>query len=316
MRHYTVIMSDLAFPEGPRWYDGYLYFSDMYGRKVFRYREGVGVESVGTVPERPSGLAQDANGDLLVSSMLDRRIVRFRDGEPETFADLRELCPGPVNDMTDDGHGGLYVGNFGFDSESSDGVMVPTRLVHVSADGDATQVGDPIMFPNGSVVTDGGTTLLVAETFNCRILAFDIADDGLLSNRRNWAVFHEMQTEHNLEEALGSGSILPDGICIDRDGALWIADAGGQGAVRVAQGGAILDRVPAPEGRAVFAVALGGDEGDLLFLCVGPVMGTTDPEVARAGSLIACRVDVPQAREHTSAIRASSRRTQDGTSAA
>ncbi|MEU1300694.1 SMP-30/gluconolactonase/LRE family protein [Streptomyces shenzhenensis] len=295
MRELTAIMTGLAFPEGPRWYDGYLYFSDMYGREVFRYRDGLGVESVGTVPERPSGLARAANGDLLVSSMLDRRIVRFRDGEPETFADLRELCPGPVNDMTGDGRGGVYVGNFGFDSESPDGVMAPTRLVHVSADGDAAQVGDPIMFPNGSVVTDGGATLLVAETFNCRILAFDIADDGTLGNRRDWAVFHEMQTEHDLTEALGSGSILPDGICIDRDGALWIADAGGQGAVRVKQGGEILDRVPAPEGRAVFAVALGGDEGDTLFLCIGPVMGSDDPDAARVGSLAACRVDVPGA---------------------
>ncbi|TDC80511.1 SMP-30/gluconolactonase/LRE family protein [Streptomyces hainanensis] len=295
MPELTVIKTGLAFPEGPRWYDGCLYFSDMYGREVFRYRDGIGVEPVGAVPERPSGLARDANGDLLVSSMLDRRIVRFRDGELETFADLRGLCPGPVNDMVEDGHGGVYVGNFGFDSESPDEVMAPTRLVHVNADGHATQVGDPIMFPNGSVVTDGGATLLVAETFDCRILAFDIADDGSLGNRRNWAVFHEMRTEHDLEEALGSGSILPDGICLDREGALWIADAGGQGAVRVARGGKILDRVPAPEGQAVFAVALGGDQGDTLFLCVGPAMGSADLTATTLGSLVSCRVDVPRA---------------------
>ncbi|WP_432180112.1 SMP-30/gluconolactonase/LRE family protein [Streptomyces sp. NBC_00063] len=296
MRELTTIASGLAFPEGPRWYDGYLYFSDMYGREVLRYREGTGVESVATVPMRPSGLARDASGKLLVSSMLDRRIVRIRDdGGLETFADLREVCPGPVNDMIDDGRGGLYIGNFGFDDEAPDAVMTPTRLVHVNAEGVAAQVGEPINFPNGTVVTGGGTRLLVAETFSCRILAFDIAEDGSLSNRRNWAVFHELKNEYDQAEALGSGGILPDGICIDREGALWVADAGGKGALRVAEGGEILDRVPAPDGSAVFAVALGGDQEDTLFLCIGPAMGSADLDVVRGGSLAACRLDVAKA---------------------
>lgn len=289
----TTLVTGLIFPEGPRWYDGYLYFSDMFGREVFRYRDGTGLESVCSVAEQPSGLGHSADGDLLIASMLDRRILILRNGTQHEFADLSELCPGPINDMIDDGRGGTYVGNFGYYPESPGSAMVPTRLVYVDPAGVAATVGEPIMFPNGTVITDGGRTLLVAETFNCRILAFAIADDGSLSDRRVWADFHKMRKENDLAEALDSGGILPDGICIDRDGALWVADAGGQGALRIAEGGEILDQVPAPEGLSVFAVALGGEEGNTLYLCAGLPMNSPEQATARAGVITACDVVVP-----------------------
>ncbi len=120
------------------------------------------------------------------------------------------------------------------------------------ADGSAEVVDREVMFPNGPAVTPDGTTLIVAETMGRRLTAFDIADDGTLSNRRTYA------------DLPGR---LPDGIALDADGAVWVADAGGHACVRVREGGEITDVVDT--GRGCFACALGGPDRTTLFLLTG-----------------------------------------------
>jgi sugar lactone lactonase YvrE len=198
------VATNLAFPEGPRWHDGTLWWSDMHGGNVCRLVDGK-TETVCSVGQRPSGLGWLPDGRMLVVSMLDKRVLRLEEnGTLGVHADLSALAPRRCNDMVVDSKGGAFVGNFGFDEEAGE-KPCGTVLIRVEADGAARIVADDLVFPNGMVITDGGKTLVVAETYAARLTAFDIDETGNLSNRRAWASF--------------AGTVYPDGICLDQDGA-------------------------------------------------------------------------------------------------
>jgi sugar lactone lactonase YvrE len=119
----------------------------------------------------------------------------------------------------------------------------------VTPDGTARQVADGLAFPNGMLITPDNTTLIVGESYANRLTAFDITSDGGLSNRRVWA-------------ELGDG--VPDGICLDAEGAVWYADVPNKRCVRVREGGDVLQTVDLDRG--CFACALGGPDRTTLFL--------------------------------------------------
>jgi sugar lactone lactonase YvrE len=282
----------LAFLEGPRWRDDALFASDIFGNKVYRFGLDGRAEELCTVEGRPSGLGWDPEGNLLIASMVDQRVLRLRDGQLETAADLSHLAHGDVNDMVVDAGGGVYVGDFG--SRANDGESLrPTRINRIAPDGASARVGQDVVFPNGMVITPDGKTLLVAETYAYRISAFDICADGALGDRRTWAAFAPYPDElTTTEAAIESGHVLPDGICLDSDGALWVGDARGDGATRIAESGLVLERVETP-GLTVYAMALGGPSLSTLFMCAAPKLGTWDPTIERRGCLLACEVEVP-----------------------
>jgi sugar lactone lactonase YvrE len=284
------LASGLRFLEGPRWHEGRLYVSDFYLRRVMAFDEQGRGELICEVPRQPSGLGFDGQGKLLISSMLDRRVVRLGADGLETVADLADLVGGPLNDMLVDGAGRIYVGNFGSDLDAGEPIT-PTVLVRVDPDGTTTVVADRLTFPNGTPITPDGRTMLVAESFAFRISAFDIDADGGLSNRREWARFGEPPSQPTLEAVLAPGSVIPDGMVMDAEGAVWVADARGAGALRV-RDGEIVDRVELGADTA-FACALGGEDGRTLFLCAGPPLGELDPKEHHRASLWSCRVDVP-----------------------
>ncbi len=292
-RETEVLAQGMAFLEGPRWHEGRLYVSDFYLKRVYRLDDDNRLEVVCDVPGQPSGLGFDAAGDLLVVSMTDRRLLRLAGGELEEVCDLGALAPFHCNDMVVDRHGGAYVGNFGWDA-AEDPAIRATNLIRVSPDGVATVVAEDLVFPNGAVITDDGGTLLVSETFAGRITAFDIAGDGGLEGRRVWADLAPRADWPTLPDAVASGRPLPDGMALDAEGAVWIGDAAGAGALRVAPGGEILDLVPTGD-LSAYAVALGGDDRRTLYICASPPLLQTDPSVEHRAELLATRVDVPGA---------------------
>src|SRR5918997_1266259 len=150
--------------------------------------------------------------------------------------DRSGLASFDCNDMVVDGRGRAWVGNAGFDLSVRPLEVRAAEVVLVTPDGHARVVDDEVLFPNGSVVTPDGGTLIVAETFGQRLTAFTIADDGSLTDRRLFAPL--------------AGS-APDGLCLDADGAVWVADATGSACLRVGEGGEGLDRVDT--GRGGFA---------------------------------------------------------------
>ena len=164
----------LAFPESPRWHDGALWFSDFYERRVSRVTAGGRVEPVVDVPGQPSGLGWLPDGRLLVVSMNDRRLLRLDGRALVEVADLSALAPAPCNDMLVDAQGRAYIGNFGFDLQAR-ASFAPTSLILVTPDGRARVVADDMHFPNGTVLTPDGRTLIVGESYGQRLTAFMIS---------------------------------------------------------------------------------------------------------------------------------------------
>jgi sugar lactone lactonase YvrE len=293
-RPVTVMSSGHAFLEGPRWHEGALYASDFFQHEVLRWAGDGPPETVCTVPAQPSGLGWTPDGALLVVSMVDRRLLRLDGDELVEVADLSEHATWHCNDMVVDGDGRAYVGNFGWD-EATDPVIKPAALQRVDPDGSVHVVADELICPNGMAITPDGRTLLVNETFAARVTAFDREPDGSLTNRRVWASFSDTTFE-TVPEALAAGVILPDGMALDAEGALWLADCHGAGATRVAEGGEVLDRVStAPH--ASFATAIGGTaEAPLLFCATTFPYGAGDPRVQHESTMRSCPIAVPAAR--------------------
>ena len=257
----VIVAEGIAFAEGPRWHDGSLWWSDMHGHDVCRLTGGV-VETVCAVSNRPSGLGWLPDGRMLVVSMVDRRVLRREhDGLLVTHADLSSLAPRRCNDMVVDAAGGAYVGNFGFELDNAEEPR-PTVLIYIAPDGAPRVVADRLWFPNGMVILPGGDALVVAETWAARLTAFDIAADGSLSNRRIWAELDK--------------SVYPDGICLDADGAIWIASPSTRECLRVLEGGTVTHRIAT--GRRAFACALGEADGSMLYVCTAD---SHDPERQR-----------------------------------
>jgi sugar lactone lactonase YvrE len=273
-----VVAQGLAFPEGPRWHAGELWFSDMLGGVVMRMAANGTLHPVLEVAHQPSGLGWLPDGRMLVVSMRDRRLLRVDGGKPAVAVDLARLAPQSCNDMVVDAHGRAYIGNFGFDLPAAS-IPAPTNLVLVAPDGEARVVADGLLFPNGCVITPDGSTLIVGETFGARLTAFSIATDGSLHSRRTWA-------------ALPGKS--PDGICLDAQGAVWVASPPTREVLRVMPGGTITHRV-ATKNQAI-ACMLGGDDRCELFVLSGHVsFDATKARAYRSGRIDSLRVDVPGA---------------------
>lgn len=291
---FTPLASGFSFLEAPRWHDGRLWLSDFYTHRVLTVDLAGRVETVAEVPQQPSGLGWLPDGRLLVVSMRDRRLLRREpDGTLVLHADLAGIAGGHCNDMVVDAQGRAWVGNFGFDLM---GAATPQRatLARVDPDGRVHAAAEGLCFPNGSAITPDGRTLLVGESFGNRVSAFDIAPDGSLGPRRDWAAFAPLPTATDFMGVLGQLVIAPDGCTLDAEGCLWIADAIGQRVVRVREGGEFVQTLStAPLG--VFACALGGDDGRTLFLCVAPDFDEHARSTAREAQLWSVRVDVPHA---------------------
>lgn len=273
-----VVAEGLSFPEGPRWRAGALYVSDFYRHTVFRLPPGGELQPVVEVPNQPSGLGWLPDGRMLIVSMTDRRLLRMEtDGGLVEHADLSELAGYHCNDMVVDAGGGAYVGNFGFDTRG-DAEMKLADLIRVEADGRASVAAEGFAFPNGSVITPDGETLIVGETRGNRLTAFDIDAVGALSNRRVWADL---------------GGNFPDGICLDAEGAIWVADPRNHEAIRVREGGEVVERI-STGAYGSYACMLGGDDRKTLFICTCTGSG---PHAAarRDGRIEAIRVAVPGA---------------------
>lgn len=272
------LLDGLTFTEAPRWHDGRLWFSDFYSHRVIAVDPAGRAETMLEVPARPSGLGWMPDGALLVVSMLDRRLLRVEKGHTRVHADLSAVATGPCNDMVVDARGRAYVGNFGYDRHKGEPPRT-TCLARVDPDGRVTRAAEELFFPNGTVITPDGRTMIVGETQGHRLTAFDVAPDGALSNRRVWA---------QLDEA-----VFPDGICLDAEGAIWVSDARGHLLLRVREGGAI-DGTVSTGSRYAFACMLGGDDRRTLFACTstgsGPAMADK-----RDGAVETARVTVPGA---------------------
>lgn len=293
----TAILAAEGFTllESPRWHDGMLWCSDFYTHRVLRFdvsRPGpLQPETVCIVEGRPSGLGFMPDGELRISSMLDKRLLAWDGKRTDVVADLAGLVTGPMNDLAIDSAGIAIIGNFGLDP-ADDGIALPTSLLRITPDGTVSTVADDVVFPNGMVIDERAGVLYCVESFRARITAWDY-DAGGLSNRRVWVAFDDDPGRYDVPAATESLSLVPDGIAQDAEGMIWVADAKGHGASRVAADGTVAEFVET--GLSVYAVALGGEDRRDLFLCCAPPAETWNRLGTPRSVLMRCRVDVPGA---------------------
>jgi sugar lactone lactonase YvrE len=244
------LMSGIAFGEQPRWHEGRLWFSDWGPREVVAVDLEGNSEVILRAPSFPCCVDWLPDGRLLVVSGHEGLLLRREsDGSLATHADLRRVSdPAAGNELVVDGRGNAYVNGGGFDLMAGE-EFAPGIVAMVSPDGSAREVADGIAFPNGMVVTPDNSTLIVAESYARRLTAFDVAADGGLSNRRVWA---------DLQDG------VPDGICLDAEGAVWYGDVPNRRCVRVREGGEVLQTIELDRG--CFACALGGADRRTLFM--------------------------------------------------
>jgi len=271
-------VTNIAFGESPRWQDDRLWFSDWGTQEVIAVDLEGHSEVIVRMPSFPFCIGFVPDGRLLIVSARERLLLRREpDGSLVSHADLGGLSEHPWNDIVVDGRGNAYIGNVGFDFPG--GEFAPGILALVTPDGSARQVADGVAFPNGIVVTPDNSTLIVAESYGNRLTAFDIATDGSLSNRRVWA-------------DLGGG--VPDGICLDAEGAVWYGDVPNKRCVRVCEGGEVLQTIELDRG--CFACMLGGVDRRTLFLVVrkwGGMESTAEGE--RTGQILTAPAPAPGA---------------------
>jgi sugar lactone lactonase YvrE len=274
MTELHTLMAGIAFGESPRWHDGRLWFADWIAQEIVAVDLQGKSEVAAHVRTLPFSIDWLPDGRLVAAS--GRSVVRLQpDGMLVTHADLSHLTEHGWNEIVVDGRGNIYVNGAEFDLMAGQKFR-PGIICIVTPDGSTRRVAEGLAFPNGMAVTPDGSTLIVAESYGKKLTAFDIDSDGGLSSRRVWA-------------DLGDG--VPDGICVDEEGAVWCADVPNRRCTRVRQGGEILQRIDLELG--CFACMLGGTDRKTLFMMAqewkGPAGMASGP---RTGKVLATQVTV------------------------
>ncbi len=255
------LANGFCFGEGPRWFEGLLWFSDMLGEAVHTADMRGSLTTLPVPGHSPSGLGFRPDGTLLIASTEDRQVLRYDGDTVVTIADLTDVTPANLGDMVIDDLGRAYIGS----QARSGGV-----IVRLDPDDSVTVVAQDLDFPNGMVITPDRKTLIVAESIGRRLSAFSIDDDGDLSDRRIFA------------DGLDGP---PDGIALDAKGGVWTSMTLAHQFERIVAGGAVTDRIDMGD-RVAIACALGGPERRTLFL-----LSSTDAYPQRLAGTRSSRLD-------------------------
>lgn len=286
-----VLIDDIGWAEGPRWHDGLLYFSDIYGdRTVQTVAEDGARVAVAEVGTHPSGLGWLPNGDILVVSMDDNLVLRFPPGgsSPRIHADLSELAVA-VNDMFVLPSGVAYVGDIGFDYEQ--GGPRPGRVIRIDPDGSAVVVAEDLILPNGVVATADGSALIVAETMAGRLTRFSIDGDGALRDRETYLAFDDLSRSDDTAAffdfaVFSTRPVAPDGICADAADNVWVGNPFAPVIRCYDPSGKQIDEVELLQGGT--APAVGGSDGRTLFVATGI---PTETFTGRTSRIEICELD-------------------------
>ena len=274
----ATLVGGLVFPEGLRWRLDRLWFTDVEARRVYCCdTNGIVLKAFDTA-QHPVGLGWDTSGTLVIST-LARRLLRYDGRAVDEGIDLGEHVPHNGNDLVTDARGRAYYGSVGAPMDAPGEFTEAGSIVFVDSDGTARTVAGGLSFPNGMALTPDGSTLIVAESVGRCLTRFRVAADGSLSDR---ALFAALDT-------------IPDGICLDADGSVWIACPTSTEVQRVREGGEVLERIDT--GRTVLDVELGGDDGQTLYLATAPDISHTKAGAGpHTGKIEQLRVATPFAR--------------------
>jgi sugar lactone lactonase YvrE len=313
------VIKEVRFPEGLRWHEGALWFSDIAGNRVYRYDPAADQLAVVAELPSPSGLGFGGNRAYAVSLGYDLLYgIDLATGEAAVVLDLAAASGTfNFNDMISDGEGGLYAGSVGHRRDMAGGfteldhsdnppgrlwridtkrlVEARARRVRVDADPDMVLAADRVGGPNGMALRSDGRALVVAELGASKLTEFVRSPDGRLGDRRS------ITTERT-----------SDGLAGDAQGGLWTnamrdSHDHGRGACRYQR----LDadgqpaetiELPVPAGWGAVTCVLGGADRRTLFMTAAradfvqwlTARDNWDHKNAEA-QIWACEVDVPGA---------------------
>jgi sugar lactone lactonase YvrE len=271
----------LRFTESPRWHEGKFWFLDIHDQRIKKAGLNGELETVLELGFKPNGFGITPDGNLIFGDALQRHVYRWDGSALTKLADLSSLTVFCLSDGIVDAHGRFYVGDIGYNFWDPANKPVDTCVIAcVDPDGSTRVVASGLHFPNGMVITPDGKTLIVAECMGSCLTAFDIQADGALANRR---VFAQLPAD-----------VHPDGICLDSEGAVWLANPDGEPAVmRVRAGGEITDRIELDS--EAYAVMLGGPERRHLFISASDSHNPVEIAQSPSASLRVVEVTVPGA---------------------
>lgn len=278
----TTVAGGFLLPECPRWHDGALWFCDMLRGRVHRLVGDGEPQTVGRF-DHPTAVGFRPNGDVLVADADKQLLHTVVENRVAHSVDLSSTARGRLNDMVVDRDGRAYVDDIGPDPFRT-GWKPDGRILLVEPDGDVRVVAEGLLSPNGIDISPDGRTLVVGESMGpggspagAQMLAFDVAADGSLSNRRLAGTI-----------ARGSG----DGLCFDADGGVWIGTAFGHEVQRFV-GGEVVERIRVADRKWALACALGGPELRSLFVCTTAAPPAGDPARFTDGWIEVVDVEVP-----------------------
>jgi sugar lactone lactonase YvrE len=240
----TPLATGFCFGEGPRWFEGLLWFSDMLGEAVHTADASGSLTTLALPGHNPSGLGFRPDGSLLIVSTEKRQLLRYDGDTVVTIADLSNIAPADLGDMVVDRLGRAYIGSQAFQGG---------LILRVDPDNSVRVVAQDLDFPNGMAITPDGNTLIVAESIGRRLTAFSVGDDGDLADRRVFA------------DGLDGP---PDGIALDAGGAVWTSMTLAHQFERVIEGGSkgrVSHRIDIGD-RVAIACMLGGPARRTLFM--------------------------------------------------
>lgn len=275
------IGSGLRFTESPRWHDGRLWFLDIHDSAIKAVDLDGRLDIIVALPFKPNGFGFRPDGTLLVGDALNLRLMQWDGAALHLVADLSGTAVFCLSDGVVDPQGRMYVGDIGYNFWDPQAQPVESCIIaRIDPDGSVARVADGLAFPNGMVITPDGRTLIVAETNGHRLTAFDIAADGSLANRRVFAQFGQ--------------DLQPDGIALDAEGAVWLANPAGQpGVLRVREGGEIVEQITLDV--HAYAVMLGGPDRRHLFISASASHDPADIAQNPSAVLYVSEVTVPGA---------------------
>jgi gluconolactonase len=255
--------------EGPRVdAENHLYFSDVLHGGVYRRSPDGRIETI--VPKRRGvgGIALHEDGGVVVSG---RNVCHVKDGVTRIVFEDPEIAG--FNDLFTDADGSVVVGSMHFSPFETEGPRPPGEVYRISAGGEVTQLYDDVGMCNGIGFSRDGRLLLQSDSARSEVLVHEQGADGYFARRRVFAT-----TERG----------TPDGLAVDEEDGVWIAEHGGGCVTRYSADGK-LDRHLDVPAHFVTSLCLGGpDRRDLYVVTADNAEG---PDIG--GSIFRTRVDVP-----------------------
>ena len=273
-----------TFSEGPTWLKGHLYFSDMFfanpaagdwtgsparSRLIAMTPEGKhrvlsrGMQSNGTIAA--------ANGNLIVCDMFGHRVVEVDPATGRVVKVVLDKVNGkPIdgpNDLVMDAKGGLYITDPQFTPEATKS-QPGKQIYYVAPDGTARVVVGPgeYAMPNGVEISPDGKTLYVNNTWaqpgENFVWAYDIAADGSLSNKRQFAMLNLTPDVLGAAAPVDRFDSRADGTAVDTDGRYYVATKSG---IQIfLPDGTTAGTIWVPQ--SPVSITFGGPNGDVLYI--------------------------------------------------